>query len=621
MNLRAKVMLFFGALSVGLALALVAIGLWSFRQYSIASAEEHIRTAAEIMRVHLTESMINGVINKRENFLVRLMEVQGLQSARVVRGPLVEQQFGRGLDQEKPQDAIEARVLAQGKQEFQLVESNAGVTIRGTIPFVAHRMGNPNCLQCHQVHDGDVLGAVTITMSIEHLKRKAIMTVVWMVVAVMLFTLMTFFILRWLIRPISDTAQHVEQAVQQAVAGDFKGHVKVQTRDEIGQIAGDMNRLLSFLDEGLTRIGRNVALLTSQTPMQQGGNLLQNTIDMVDALTQAAQFKQAIEEDETKVEVYRRLAGAMESRFGIQEYSIYEIDQARNRMNPIMVDGVVDGACRWCDAQIESRAESCRVRRTGHLVDGISTPDICYAFQPPSDAPGRRHLCFPIMSSGGVGSVMQILVTLDDAEEVQQQTAYINVYLEEAAPVLEAKRLTETLRESNLRDPMTGLHNRRFLEEMADHIIATAQRRGGHLSIMMLDLDYFKMVNDSHGHDAGDAVLKSLARVLAQSVRTSDMVIRYGGEEFMIILQHTEADVAMGIAEKIRVAVEAMKVQIAGGTLQKTISIGIADFPGDSDTFWQTVKYADVALYKAKEQGRNRVVRFNSDMWEGGTAY
>jgi diguanylate cyclase (GGDEF)-like protein len=199
--------------------------------------------------------------------------------------------------------------------------------------------------------------------------------------------------------------------------------------------------------------------------------------------------------------------------------------------------------------------------------------------------------------------------------------AYINVYLEEAAPVLEAKRLTETLRESNLRDPMTGLHNRRFLEETAEHLIATAQRRDGHLAIMMLDLDYFKMVNDNHGHDAGDAVLKALARVLVQSVRASDLVIRYGGEEFMILLQNTSASSALPIAEKIRTGVEAMKVQIAGNTLQKTISIGIADFPGDSDTFWQTVKYADVALYKAKEQGRNRVIRFNPDMWEGGTAY
>ena len=620
MHLRAKVTLFFGILSVGLVLALVAIGLWSFRQYSISSAEEHIRTAAEIVRVHLTESMINGVIGKRENFLVRLREVQGLQSARVVRGPLVEQQFGKGLEQERPSDAMETRVLTQGQQEFQILEGDEGVTIRGTVPFVAHRGGNPNCLQCHQVKDGDVLGAVTITMSIEHLKRKAIITVIWMVVAVMMFALVTFFILRRLMKPISDTAQHVEQAVQQAIAGDFKGHVQVQTRDEIGQIAADMNRLLGFLDEGLNRIGRNVAQLTNHTP-SSNGNLLQNTIDMVEALTQAAQFKQAIEEDETRLEVYRRLASAMETRFGVKEYSIYEVDPATNHMVPILVDGEPATACRWCDSQIESRSESCRVRRTGHLVDGVTTPDICYSFRTPEGAYNCRHICFPILSSGGVGSVMQLVAKDGDAERLQTLVPYINVYLQEAAPVLEAKRLTETLRESNLRDPMTGLHNRRFLEEMAEHIIANTQRRDAHLAILMLDLDYFKMVNDTHGHDAGDALLKALARVLDQSVRASDMVIRYGGEEFMILLQNTDGDAALSVGEKIRKAVENMKVQVSGVTLQKTISIGVADFPGDSDTFWQTVKYADVALYRAKESGRNRVVRFQSDMWEGGAAY
>jgi len=620
MHLRAKVTLFFGILSVGLVLALVAIGLWSFRQYSISSAEEHIRTAAEIVRVHLTESMINGVIGKRENFLVRLKEVHGLQSARVVRGPLVEQQFGKGFEQEHPSDALESRVLADGRQEFQVLEGDEGVTIRGTIPFVAHRGGNPNCLQCHQVRDGDVLGAVTITMSIEHLKRKAIVTVIWMVFAVMMFALVTFFILRRLMKPIADTAELVEKVVQQAIEGDFEGHVEVQTRDEIGQIAADMNRLLVFLDEGLNRIGRNVAQLTNHTPSNKG-NLLKNTIDMVEALTQAAQFKQAIEEDETRIEVYQRLAAAMEGRFGVREYSLYEIEPGNNHMTPVVVDGQLASGCRWCDPQIEVRSESCRVRRTGHLVDGVTTSDICYSFRPPEGASDRRHICFPILSSGGVGSVMQLLVTEADSAVLLEQVPYVNVYLQEAAPVLEAKRLTETLRESNLRDPMTGLHNRRFLEEMSEHIVANTQRQSCHLAILMLDLDYFKMVNDTHGHDAGDTVLKALARVLSQSVRASDMVIRYGGEEFMILLQNTDSDAAMAVGEKIRLAVEAMKVQVAGGTLKKTISIGIADFPGDCDTFWQTVKYADVALYRAKDSGRNQVVRFLPEMWEGGASY
>ncbi len=622
MNLQAKVTVFFAGLSACLIVALVAIGLFSFRQYSIATATEHMRTAAEIVRVSLTESMINGVINKRDGFLARVMEVPGLRTARIVRGPLVEKQFGRGLNQEQPADDIENRVLADGKAQFDVLEDETGTTFRGTIPYAATNKGNPNCLQCHLVPEGSVLGAVTLTMSIEYLKTRAIYTLALMVGAVAVFALATFFVLRRLIQPIVHTANNVKRAVRQAVAGDFKAAVQVETNDEIGQIAGDMNRLLGYLDEGLNRIGRQVAQLTNQAVSSASkGNLLDTTVEMVETLTQAAHFKQAIEEDETKAEIYDRLSLAVEEYFGIREFSIYEVLPTRNQMIPMMVDGQAQGACRWCDPQILSRNETCRARRTGHKVDGISSPGICYAFQPPSEAGERSHLCFPVIQSGTVGSVLQLVVKPEDRERASALIPYVSVYLREAAPVLEAKRLMETLRESSMRDPMTGLHNRRFLEESVETLVAQTQRHKKSMTILMLDLDYFKMVNDNYGHDAGDSVLKALSTMLAQSVRASDYVIRYGGEEFLIILQETAAEAAVPVAEKIRKAVEEMKVQVTGGPIQKTISIGIADFPGDSGTFWQTVKFADVALYNAKETGRNRVVRFTRALWADDKEY
>ncbi|MDO8349675.1 MAG: GGDEF domain-containing protein, partial [Gallionella sp.] len=100
-----------------------------------------------------------------------------------------------------------------------------------------------------------------------------------------------------------------------------------------------------------------------------------------------------------------------------------------------------------------------------------------------------------------------------------------------------------------------------------------------------------------------------------------DLVIRYGGEEFLIIMQDTGGEAAERVAEKIRADVEGMKVQLSGAVLQKTISIGIVEFPLDSDTFWQAVKYADVAMYNAKESGRNRVVRFRPEMWKDEMKY
>ena len=614
MNLNAKVTLFFVCMAASLLAVLVAISLFALRSFSINSATDHIRTAGEIVRVHLTESMINGVIDKRERFLLRLMEIEGLKSARVIRSAEVARQFGKGLDVESQADEIELAVMREGKARFELLSQGDKTVFRGTIPYIATASGTPNCLQCHQVQEGAVLGAVSMTMSVDALKDQALFTVVCIAGAVTLFALLMIWLLRRLLQPISETAKAVEDAVQRALRGDFQAHVEKRTRDEIGQIATDMNRLLSFLDQGLNRIGSHVARLTERSPAP-GENLLAATIGMVEGLTKAAHFKQAIEEDESKAEIYRRLSGTLKNEFRLNEFSIYEVSSTKKQLKPIVVDGEHSDTCRWCDPQILVRPEACRVRRTGHLVDGVAQADICNCFLPPAQAGNRRHICFPVIQSGAVGSVVQLITTPAEQQSLQDKAPFINVYLREAAPVLETKRLMESLRDSTLQDPMTGLHNRRFLEEYVETLVASVQRKSTHVAILMLDLDYFKMVNDTYGHDAGDAVLKALSTVLKQSVRNSDLVIRYGGEEFLIILIDSAGTVADQVAEKIRQAVEELKVKVGGIELNKTISIGISDFPNDSETFWQAVKFADIALYQAKEQGRNRVIRFQPDMW------
>lgn len=620
MNLNAKVTLFFVSTAAGLLAVLVAISLFAFHSFLLASATEHIRTAGEIVRVHLTESMINGVIDKRERFLQRLVEVQGLKSARVIRSAEVERQFGKGLALETAADAMELAVLREGLPRFELVNEGGESIFRGTIPYIATANGTPNCLQCHQVSEGAVLGAVSMSMSVQGLEEKAAYTVVGIVGAVALFSVMLVLLLRRLLRPISQTANAVEEAVQSALRGNFRSHIEKRTHDEIGQIATDMNRLLTFLDDGLNRIGGHVARLTERTPAP-GENLLTATIEMVEGLTKAAHFKQAIEEDESKTEIYQRLAATLQGEFGLNEYSIYEISSNKKQIQAVLVDGERADGCRWCDPEILVRPDACRVRRTGHLVDGINQTDICYAFRPPAELGPRRHVCFPIIQSGSVGSVVQILTKPEGEESLSARLPFINVYLRETAPVLETKRLMESLRDSTLLDPMTGLHNRRFLEQYVDTLVAGVQRKQAHVAILMLDLDYFKMVNDTYGHDAGDAVLKALSTVLKQAVRASDLVIRYGGEEFLIILVDSEGSMADRVAENIRLAVENLKVQVAGIVIQKTISVGISDFPRDSETFWQAVKFADVALYQAKEQGRNRVVRFDAAMWSDSKSY
>ncbi|MDR1848465.1 MAG: diguanylate cyclase [Zoogloeaceae bacterium] len=622
MHLKSKISLFFSFIAIGLVAVVTAISLYAFKEFSVDVTQKHVRTASEIVRVHLTESMINATIDKRQSFLRRITEVHGLLSAYVVRSPVVDEQYGTSVSSEDQPDEIEKEVMETGENRFKVEERGSELIFRSTIPYIADSRDTPNCMQCHVAKEGDVLGAVTMTMSLTSLRNQALLTVCSIVGTVALFVTVLLFFLRGIISPIANTARGVEEVVRAATNGNFKGNIVQKSNDEVGQIATEINRLMRFLDDGLNHIGRQVSQLTGRQA-KENENLLAVTIDMVEGLTKASRFKQAIEEDEAKAEIFQRLSAIFQDEFDLHRFSIYEVLSGQNEMKVVIVDGMLQAPCRWCNPQILERPESCRARRTGHLVNGLHQPDICYAFNPSmvEDGSYYNYLCFPVIQSGIVGSIVQLVVREDEKDRVSEVLPYINVYLREAAPVLEARRLTETLKESSLRDPMTGLNNRRYLEEYIETLLANVRRQQIHLAIMMLDLDYFKMVNDTYGHDAGDSVLKALSEVLKQAVRSSDMVIRYGGEEFLIILQDTEEPDADQVAENIRSAVEKIRVNAGGTVLQKTISIGLSDYPKDSTTFWQAIKFADVALYNAKQTGRNRVVRFNQEMWTDNPEY
>jgi len=616
MTLNTKTLLFFSTLMGLLILLLAAISLYSFRQFSLYTSEHHARSVAETIKVGLTESMVNGTIGKRPQFLDRLAGVPGVQNVRIIRGPAVIKQFGPGLALDHQADGIEHQVISHGEARFDVLEKEGSSIFRALIPYIATDHGTPNCLQCHTVGNGTVLGAVSIDIPLNDIKRQAIIATAMVSLSVLLAALLALLLLRRQLRPLVETAGAVKTVVTQAIGGAFHGRIEQRGSDEVGVITSQLNQLMEYLDEGIGTIGRRVSELMGHhhRPLNVGNQLV-TTTEMVEGLVEVSRYKQAIEEDQTKLEVYQRLANVLNDKYDFHQFSIYEVASSKNRMSPIAVDGVVNAPCHWCDSQILIDANSCRVKRTGHEANGIDSPGICTMFRDEGESEKHLHLCLPITQSGTVGCVVQIVVSPDEAPLAKFMIPFIAVYLRETAPVLEAKRLMEHLRESSLRDAMTGLYNRRFLEEYASTLIATSQRRQSPFSVLMLDLDYFKQVNDTFGHEAGDKVLKTLAETMVKSVRMSDMVIRYGGEEFLIVLLDTGAEVAMDIAEKIRAKVEETKISLPGTILRKTISIGVSEFPADTDTFWQVVKFADVALYEAKSQGRNRVIRFIPSMW------
>ncbi len=179
------------------------------------------------------------------------------------------------------------------------------------------------------------------------------------------------------------------------------------------------------------------------------------------------------------------------------------------------------------------------------------------------------------------------------------------------------RRYTERLRdnvqmsiEMAITDALTGLFNRRYMESHLGTLIEQAASRGKPLSALVLDIDYFKSINDSHGHDAGDDVLRDFALRIKRSIRGIDLACRYGGEEFVIVMPETDMAVAAMVAERLRRRIAAEPFAIAQGSRQipVTISIGIAGLRGKDDTAAALLKRADQALYRAKRDGRNRVV-------------
>ncbi len=191
-----------------------------------------------------------------------------------------------------------------------------------------------------------------------------------------------------------------------------------------------------------------------------------------------------------------------------------------------------------------------------------------------------------------------------------------NEILARARTQIRKKRYTERLRdnvqlsiEMAITDALTGLYNRRYMETHVGTLVDQAIARGKPLSVLILDIDYFKSINDSHGHDAGDDVLQDFAIRIRKSIRGIDLACRYGGEEFVVVMPETDMAVATMVAERLRrrIASEPFPIQKGARTVDVTISVGIAAL-GPNDNAAAVIKRADQALYRAKRDGRNRVV-------------
>ncbi|CAM3601525.1 sensor domain-containing diguanylate cyclase [Deinococcus frigens] len=396
----------------------------------------------------------------------------------------------------------------------------------------------------------------------------------------------------------------------------------IHNRDRIGrlenQVLGeDLLQANSNLIEANTHLNervqeavhtlevRNTELGLQSRILEKRNQEIQTTSDVADLLQACLTL------DEARTVLLRAAAKLFPGTRG----SIATINSSRNLIEAFVHWSAVPSSP---EEQVFAPSECWALRRGhphSHARDGDRVSIPCLPLG--RDVPAA-YLCVPLVAQGETVGVLRLQTEDKDPQALQAMNAAIQSMARHVALALANLRLRESLRLQSIRDPLTGLHNRRYLEETLEREVRRAIRGGLSISVLVLDIDHFKKFNDSFGHDAGDMVLKELAGLMQRVFKEEDVVCRYGGEEFLIALPDANEAQAMMRAEHLRQAVEGLTLSFQHQPLGAiTISVGVAALSEQRSKPADLIQAADQALYRAKKGGRNQVMAAAADSVTG----
>lgn len=578
---------------------------YNFRKHGISHAIDKAISISEAVKNGLTSHMLNGMMDKRDIFLNSISQMKNVEDIWIVRGENVTKQYGSPRDLEKPRDKTDLEVLKTAKLKYELDESFEKTSLRVTIPYVVERNNVTNCLACHNVNYGDTLGAVSIVMDISDVRNSGIRLAVSIMIFTTLAILMVFYFANKLLKPHLEIIRDLSKKIKNISNGNFANVIqKDSLTHESENLVKEYNLLVNGLSTTFNDIDKKLNIFIGNQ-YNYSLNPLVKSQKIIGNLSQIYQFKKEIEIDNTKEAIYERLAQILKNKFHQYQFMFLEENLEKNSSTIVYKLGEAD----YCSQVIAQNPEYCRVLKSTNDVISVEDHKVCPCFS--NDE--KLYYCIHINISENSDLVINfVLNSQSQLDNLKNDIPLIKNYFLEAAPSLIVKHLLEELKARAFKDGLTSLYNRKFLDEHLTKLVPQALRENIKIGVLMLDMDHFKAVNDEYGHDIGDLVLKELARILKENTRESDLAIRYGGEEFVVLLVGVDGiQSALTVANKIRTAVSANEINVyAGNKLKKTVSIGLSMFPEDSTNFDLVMKNADIALYEAKSKGRNQVVRW-----------
>ena len=403
-----------------------------------------------------------------------------------------------------------------------------------------------------------------------------------------------------LIYNITRALKILATTANQVVSGDFTGKAAVNRKDEIGQLGDSFNRMVDKLKEQIDNLESGVEERTVSSSLLVE-ELEQKNME-TRTLKEANEILQACRNDS---EVFQAVSLIVQKTIPDIYGSLFSLVYEGQRLE-VVTDWNAEKSNVGCIYEYDS----CLALRRGSIY---IFEDMAKQLPSPhldSDVSPGCSVCIPITAYGETFGILHLeLSRLKNDQLSSRRIQLLENVAEYTANTLANLRLRSRLQQQSIRDPLTDLFNRRYMEEAMRHEENRALRNGSQVAIIMLDIDHFKQFNDAYGHDAGDEILQLLGQLLKSHFRESDMPCRYGGEEFVVILPEISLEQCVKKAEQLRLVTrERIKIYRQGKDIGITLSLGVAIFPLHGESLGMVLKRADEALYQAKERGRDMVV-------------
>ncbi len=568
-GIKAKLVLAFAAISsLTVLMAFFAIG------QDVRGAHAAARLEAEHVAMSLAYTGIDDVIVRQPEFLVSY--VKGLHAIHKRDLTIV------GLDQIGVADSDVPDV---GNAYVHDLRNEVGDTLKDGVPrhFIEVSPLFPEgtrevvvaMRRDGSVPDSPIIGALILEYGPIHEELMAAATsrsrLVFLAAALaVVFAVSSgVFLARRLTKPLSE----LTRAATDFAAGQFERRVDYSGRNELGVLAGAFNIMAEELAE------RNLEI------------------------TLFGKLNQYLQASDSEAEAYSVIVATAKQLFPNDSGAVFAFSASRNMVEANAVWGAAPPSA------VIFQPNQCWALQRGQAHLGIDNEMRCRHV----DETCRTYACIPLAAQGESLGILHIACTGSQLQ-VMEKYRVAKAFAETMGIALANLKLRDAMRALSIRDPLTGLFNRRYMEEALAQELHRARRVGTQVAAIMIDIDHFKRFNDEFGHDAGDAVLRALGPFFQSHVRGGDTACRFGGEEFIIILSPTTTEGAHARAIEICEKARAVGVMHANRSLGAiTLSLGVALFPDAAATAEELVKAADVALYRAKRAGRDRVVASGTD--------